>query len=352
MRVCSLSIQKSAGNGRILLVPTQIIITCLNCVEVWSKHVIDLYLGNNNYGVMKNKKQWGGKWTEEKLDAFEKYVMAYLTIMNKYRDLYGWKLIYFDGFAGSGSRSEDDGNKEVLDLFGEDIVSEEIGIYQGAAERVVRIESKKRSFDDFVFVDYNQANCVALEQRLSQYPTVGRKHFLNRDANIAVKMLANTLRRDWKYKALAFLDPFGMQLDWASIESLRNLHVDLWILVPTGVIINRLLERKIDLSVGLTHADKLESFFGLSENEIRSFFYTEIQEPTLFGDEETVVTKAENGIRMIAELYIQQLKGIFPYVTEDPLVLYNNHHLPIYHLVFASRNENAMKIAQQIINRR
>jgi three-Cys-motif partner protein len=143
-----------------------------------------------------------------------------------------------------------------------------------------------------------------------------------------------------------------MQLDWASIESLRNLHVDLWILVPTGVIINRLLERKIDLSVGLTHADKLESFFGLSENEIRSFFYTEIQEPTLFGDEETVVTKAENGIRMIAELYIQQLKGIFPYVTEDPLVLYNNHHLPIYHLVFASRNENAMKIAQQIINRR
>ena len=28
--------------------------------------------------------QWGGKWTEEKLDAFEKYVNAYLTIMNVY----------------------------------------------------------------------------------------------------------------------------------------------------------------------------------------------------------------------------------------------------------------------------
>lgn len=29
---------------------------------------------------MKTKKNWGGKWTEEKLDAFEKYVKAYLTI--------------------------------------------------------------------------------------------------------------------------------------------------------------------------------------------------------------------------------------------------------------------------------
>lgn len=302
---------------------------------------------------MKNKKQWGGKWTEEKLDAFEKYVMAYLTIMNKYRDPYGWKLVYFDGFAGSGSRSQEEGKKEVLDLFGEDIVSEEIGIYQGAAERVVRIESnKKRSFDFFVFVDYSQANCDALEQKLSQYPTIGEKCFLPLDANDAVKRLSNTLRKNRTYKSLAFLDPFGMQIDWSSIETLKDLSVDLWILVPTGVIINRLLERKIDISKGLTHAEKLESFFGLTEVEIRSFFYTENQESTLFGDEETVVTKTENGIRKIAELYIQRLKGIFPFVTEDPLVLYNKHHLPLYHLVFASKKEAAWKIAQQIIDRR
>ncbi len=47
--------------------------------------------------------EWGGRWTEEKLDAFEKYVNAYLTIMNSYKEKYDWKLIYFDGFAGSGS---------------------------------------------------------------------------------------------------------------------------------------------------------------------------------------------------------------------------------------------------------
>ena len=52
---------------------------------------------------MVKKNTWGGKWTEEKLDAFEKYVKAYLTIMNNYRDVYGWRLLYFDGFAGCGS---------------------------------------------------------------------------------------------------------------------------------------------------------------------------------------------------------------------------------------------------------
>ena len=63
---------------------------------------------------------WGGRWTEEKLDAFEKYVNAYLTIMNTFRDKHNWKLIYFDGFAGSGSRKEKKGEEDSVllqDLF-------------------------------------------------------------------------------------------------------------------------------------------------------------------------------------------------------------------------------------------
>ena len=42
---------------------------------------------------------WGGQWTEKKLDAFGKYLSAYLTIFN---DKSYYKTIYFDGFAGSG----------------------------------------------------------------------------------------------------------------------------------------------------------------------------------------------------------------------------------------------------------
>ena len=38
-------------------------------------------------------RSWGGSWTEQKLDTFESYVRAYLTIMNTYRDKFHWKLI-------------------------------------------------------------------------------------------------------------------------------------------------------------------------------------------------------------------------------------------------------------------
>jgi hypothetical protein len=56
--------------------------------------------------------KFGGVWTQEKIEIFMKYVPAYLTIMNaQMRDkLYAknWKLIYFDGFAGSGTIQTED----------------------------------------------------------------------------------------------------------------------------------------------------------------------------------------------------------------------------------------------------
>lgn len=88
----------------------------------------------------------------------------------------------------------------------------------------------------------------------------------------------------------------------------------------------------------------------MAEEEIKSFFYTEKQVQTLFGEEE-IITKAENSIRKIAQLYVKRLQDVFPYVTEEPMVLYNNHNVPIFHLVFAARNKTAMKIAQDIINK-
>lgn len=297
-------------------------------------------------------RSWGGQWTEEKLEAFEKYVKAYLTIMNKQRDAFGWKLLYFDGFAGSGIRSLKEIAEEtecLQNLFGEEIDVEEMDVYRGAAERVISIEQGgMRSFDVYYFIDKSQENCTALEKKLSGYKISGKKYHRVLDANDAVERLANTLKRRKDAKALAFLDPFGMQINWASIERLRGLSVDLWILVPTGVIVNRLLERNVNTKKNLSHAEKLESFFGKDKEFIRSYFYKETQENTLFG-EETTITKAKDSIRKIAELYIDRLKEVFPYVTKQPLVLLNNHNLPIYHLVFASQKAVALKIAQQII---
>ena len=292
---------------------------------------------------------WGGSWTEEKLDALEKYVNAYLTIMNVYKDRYGWKLIYFDGFAGSGSRNED-GSQTIsdlmLDLFNDEFIDEEeLNTYKGAAERVLGI--KQRGFDQYVFVDKNKISSQQLEERLVPFAKEKNLVFKTSDANEQVIQLAKAMQKNKGLASLVLLDPFGMQVDWTSIEQLKGTRTDLWILIPTGVIVNRLLDRKCEL----THIDKLKSFFGKEEDFLKEYFYKKKVVNTLFGETE-IVEKVKQPIQKIAELYIEQLHSIFEYVTPHPLVLYNTRNTPIFHFACASNNETAIKIASQIISKK
>lgn len=154
--------------------------------------------------------------------------------------------------------------------------------------------------------------------------------------------LAQALRTN-KFAALVFLDPFGMQIDWSSIAELKGTRSDVWILVPTGVIVNRLLDR----AGKLDNSNKLETFFGLSVEEIKAQFYNEEKIETLFGEIE-ITKKVNRPIEKIARLYAERMKTIWKFVTEEPLVLKNRAGVPIFHFVFASNNKNALKIAKQI----
>ena len=292
---------------------------------------------------------WGGRWTEEKLDAFEKYVNAYLTIMNSYREKCNWKLIYFDGFAGSGSRNETkkEKNSDLLQELFKDLSldEEELETYKGAAERVLSIS--QRGFDYYYFVDKDKESSLKLHELLAPFENDKTLVYRNSDANKQVEMLAQAMHNDKCLTALVLLDPFGMQVDWRSIELLRGTRTDLWILIPTGVIVNRLLDRKCEL----THIEKLSSFFGKDEEFLKEFFYKKKKVDNLFGETE-IVEKVKKPIEKIAELYIDQLKTIFDYVTEKPLVLYNTRNTPIFHFACASNNATAISIASQIIKKK
>jgi three-Cys-motif partner protein len=157
--------------------------------------------------------------------------------------------------------------------------------------------------------------------------------------------LAKALKSN-KYAALVLLDPFGMQIDWKSIAGLKGTRSDIWILVPTGVIVNRLLFRNGNLK----HIEKLTSFFGLSEEQIKKEFYKTEQQVDLFGEETEVVSKVVRPINQIMRVYIKQLKTVWKFVTEEPLRLDNTKGRPLFHLVFASNKANALKIAKDIIS--
>jgi three-Cys-motif partner protein len=160
--------------------------------------------------------------------------------------------------------------------------------------------------------------------------------------------MADAMKKDKKLFALTLLDPFGMQVEWPSIEKLARTNTDLWILIPSGVIINRLLDREGKLA----HIDKLVSFFGISEAEIRDSFYKERKPEQGLFSSGSQTKKIEKPITRIAELYIERLKLLFPQVTDQPLEMINSRNCPIYHFAFASNNPTAKKIASDIIGRK
>ena len=303
----------------------------------------------------KTEGSWGGPWTEQKLDCFESYVKAYLTIMNVQRDKYNWKLIYFDGFAGCGSRTftecdQEDTSKELLEIFESENCADtqkELNVYAGAAERVVRLEQDMRGFDFYYFVDTNENNLTKLNLKLAQYNIQGRLAYRHDNANNQAKLLADAMAKNPKLKTLCFLDPFGMNINWETIQQLAGKSIDLWILVPIGTIVNRLV--KVDGT--LMYPSKMESFFGLHRNEIQKRMQVVETEQTLFG-EERKIHKVNDAISKLANLYCEQLGTLFDYVTNEPLVLYNSNHLPIFHFVCASNNKTAIRIAKQIIDKR
>ena len=303
----------------------------------------------------KTDSSWGGPWTEQKLDCFESYVKAYLTIMNVYRDKFNWKLIYFDGFAGCGSRTlseceQEEQSNELLELFESDNCDDtkkELNVYAGAAERVIRLEQEMRGFDYYYFVDTNESNLTKLNLKLAQYNVQGKVAYRHDNANKQAELLAGAMANNPKLKTLCFLDPFGMNIKWETIQQLAGKSIDLWILVPIGTIVNRLV--KVDGT--LMYPETLENFFGLNREEIQSRMQVKETEQTLFGEEQKIY-KVNDAISKLANLYCEQLGTLFDYVTNEPLVLYNSNHLPIFHFVCASNNQTAIRIAKQIIDKR
>ncbi|MBF04956.1 MAG: hypothetical protein CMP76_16880 [Flavobacterium sp.] len=278
--------------------------------------------------------KFGGDWTENKIEILVEYAVAYLTIMNSFANKHKWKLLYFDGFAGSGYIKK--GNEE----------NQKIII--GAASRILNI-SKPREFDLYYFVEKETNNVKSLKENTKDIYPDKNIHVVETDCNEKIEAMSRFLstRQNGIYKALAYIDPCGMQLNWSSLETLEKLSVDVWILVPTGMGVNRLL--KNDGRISEAWISKLELFLGMSRKEIIDYFYVEDIIPTLFGDE-VIIKKEERAVEKSAELYSKRLKKLFNFVS-DPYILKNKSNSVMFHFLMATNNKAAVKVANEIVNK-
>jgi len=272
---------------------------------------------------------FGGDWTKIKIEILVEYAKAYLNIM---KDRKFFKLMYFDGFAGSGFIVKD---KKV-----------DIDITVGAARRIIEI-SVPRPFDSYYFVEKDPKNFALLEENTKNAFPDKTIYTKCDDCNKKIIDLANFLRdpKNKNVRTLAYVDPCGMQVEWRSIESLRGLPLDMWILVPTGLGVNRLLKKNGQISDAWL--EKLEIFLGLSREEIEKRFYKKTA--TLFEDI-TFVEKEKDAIENSAKLYKSRLKEVFEFVSK-PYELKNSSNSIMYHLFLTSNNKAAEKIGSDIVKK-
>ena len=276
--------------------------------------------------------EFGGDWTENKIEIIVEYAKAYLNIMNVYAVKYSWKLLYFDGFAGSGFiiKGKDENQKIIV----------------GAEKRILEIE-EPRPFDLFYFVEKDELNANHLEENTKKLYPNKNVHVVKEDCNDKIKSMSQflTTSKGKNHKVLAYIDPCGMQLNWNSLQTLQKLSVDVWILVPTGMGVNRLLKK--DSNISDAWVSRLEVFLGMEKQEILNHFYKQTINQTLFG-EETVVSKEDKAIEKSAVLYKERLSSLFNFVSE-PYILKNKSNSVMFHFFMASNNMTAVKIANEII---
>lgn len=290
------------------------------------------------------KHLFGGNWTTDKIERVRKYLAAYMQIM-KDRN---FSVAYIDAFAGTGYVNTK--QKMIKDLFPEFAESEVQNFIKGSARIALEIQP---SFNKYIFIEKNKKHFAELQKLKVEFPSLSDRIVpINADAN---KYIIDLCRRDWtKHRAVMFLDPYGMQVNWETIKAIASTQaIDLWILFPLGVAVNRLLKRNGDIRLG--RKKRLDSIFG--DSNWYNAFYRKDETPSLLSliNENKDLdswTKTAN-FTSIGEYYNQRLESIFPKVAPNPLPLYSSSNNPLYLLCFAAANpraaETAVKIAKDIL---
>jgi three-Cys-motif partner protein len=289
--------------------------------------------------------KFGGDWTTDKLERVRKYLAAYTTIFTRNPNAQKLTPIYVDAFAGTGYRSKSRQVQASTSLLAELTEPETSSFLKGSARIALEVEPP---FKQYLFIEQDAERAKELESLKAQFPQRAIK-IAQKEANTFLKEWC--AQTDWRAcRAVLFLDPYGMQVDWPLIEAIAHTKaIDLWLLFPLGVAVNRLLTKNepppAEWGQALTRI--------LGTDKWKEAFYPRRRQRTLWGEEEVQVKEAD--FDKIGQFFVSRLKTVFTKVAENPLALRNSRNVPLYLLCFAAGNPKgaptAVKIAQSILSK-
>lgn len=251
--------------------------------------------------------------------------------------------IFVDAFAGPGlsrvrTKAEETSSPGLFSADA-DADKEEVEYLKGSPRQALEIANP---FGSYIFMDKDPSHAAELRALQKEY--VGRRKIevQEEDANAALQTLL-TRGIDWAHhRGVVFLDPFGMQVPWATIEALaRTRAIEVIINFPLGMAIQRLLTKSGEIPEGWQIS--LNTFFG--SPEWRQLVYEEGQD--LFGPRRSKVR--DSGLRLL-EWYRGRLRAIFGYVSTARLIK-NTRSNSLYYLIWAGPHKKGLESADYILSK-
>ena len=278
---------------------------------------------------MNKIQKFGGDWTVEKLNILSDYLDFYLSALKNQP----FGKVYIDAFAGSGKIETRDGTEQIT----------------GSIRLALQAKNK---FDKYVFIEKDSQYAAELEKIIdTEFAELRPKITIyNTECNEKLIEICDTTRyaKFWREnRAVLFLDPYATEVKWATLEAIAKTQaIDLWYLFPFSAA-QRMLPNE---SIVDSQRTKLNDLFGNMDWETR--FYKLNPQINLLGDEQII---KDVNTKELAAYICERLRSIFPYVADNPRLLYNAKMSPLFLFCFAVSNPNpkayglAKKVAEEHI---
>ena len=261
--------------------------------------------------------------TKNKLEALKRYIYMFLTA-TKRGNWRAWN--YIDLQAGPGKVQIRQPNEIVL---GSPLIA----------------LNATGSFTNYWFVDVDNENIQALEQRIAQSERSDKVRIICGDCNAVVDGIVeeiiaadNDYREGiWSSLNLAFLDPEGLELEWSTVEKLASVNrMDLIINVSTSGF-----ERNVERMIRGGDTSLLESFFGTSNWRKE---YDQVRNDDSDYKRRTMLDFYKRALGNYGYVFI------FDDLVPDELVFKNRRGRLLYTLIGASKSERGQDLWQKAIS--
>ena len=215
---------------------------------------------------------------------------------------------------------------------------------RGSAQRAIELAEP---FHRYHSIDKSRQSLGQLQARLTELrpDLTDRMQWHPGDVNVELPRIIGILNPR-KSRAVVFADPFGMQVDWETIEAVAACPIiDFWYLVPTGLALNRMATKSGKMPK--SWSEKLDRSLG--DKDWRERRYRRKEEEGLFGLVESVEKVAD--VILIEDDFQARLSKAFPFVAKNRMQLKDGGRV-LFTLMFACSNPSlkAHGVASGIAN--